>query len=166
VRMLSGTLSLEAFTATSHRGIPNLLPDALLPNAIRAGELWDRLGMLIGPSVLTSGFRGEKLNEAVGGSGSKKRPGTKPSAHTFARALDFVPVTMPIPAAMRLCVEAMRSGLLPADKLIIESAHGSHWLHAQIPVVGEEPKRTAWMSFDGKTFVAYAPDDARLEGLA
>ena len=77
--------SLEEFTASdtaARLGINNDLPDELRENALKTLEMMERIRFHIdSPISITSGYRCEALNRAVG-----SKPG---SDHTLAFAVDF-----------------------------------------------------------------------------
>lgn len=114
---------------------------------------------LVGPLLVTSGFRCPTLNRAVGGSGS--RPGQKPSAHMDGRALDVWPLRMSLLDAMEKIL-AFRDDL-PFEKVIWEQ--GS-WLHLQAPRHAEPAKRQALMWFGGSAYPPFAADDPRVTARA
>jgi len=73
---------LEELIATQHRMINNSLPDVLMPNARRLAMTLEKVRLILNaPILITSGYRCEALNKAVGGS--------LRSDHMAAMAADF-----------------------------------------------------------------------------
>lgn len=134
--MLSQHFSLAEFTAsqTAERaGIDNDLPAELLPKARATAEmlerirkfLSDKLGLVHGaPILITSGYRGLKLNAIVGGS--------KNSAHTQALAADWhCPVAgRPVDLCRLLAPHVDELGI---GQLINEyPSQTGGWVHVQV----------------------------------
>jgi hypothetical protein len=133
---LSPNFSLAEFTASQsaeRNGIDNDLPAELLANARATAEMLERirkfladtLGLVHGaPILITSGYRGLKLNAIVGGS--------KNSAHTQALAADWhCPVAgRPIEICRLLAphVDALGIGQLINE---FPSKSGG-WVHTQV----------------------------------
>jgi zinc D-Ala-D-Ala carboxypeptidase len=80
---LSQHFTLDEFVATQHRNIDNSLPQPLLPNAIAACNMLERIRHALGdlPIGLSSGYRCLVLNRAVGSSDT--------SDHLRAMAADW-----------------------------------------------------------------------------
>lgn len=127
---LSEHVSLAEFTASATataRGIDNSLPDELLPaaretaammEAIRA-ELSRRLGRPV-PILISSGYRSQALNAAVG-----SKPG---SDHRKALAVDWTAPAFGTP--IQICrVLAPLVGVLGIGQLIYECPRGTPWIH-------------------------------------
>lgn len=72
------------------------------------------------PMIITSGFRCDKLNKAVGGA--------KTSQHRFFRAIDFIPKGMSIDE----CFEKLKSSKLVYKQLIKERSGNSEWIHVSM----------------------------------
>lgn len=78
----------------------------------------EQIRALIGlPMIVTSGFRCEELNKAVGG--------VKNSQHRFFRAIDFIPKG----CSIEDCFERLRTSPLVYKQLIIEESSGKKWIH-------------------------------------
>lgn len=78
----------------------------------------EQVRALIGlPMIVTSGFRCEELNKAVGGA--------KNSQHRFFRAIDFIPKG----CRVEDCFEWLRTSPLVYKQLIIEESNGKKWIH-------------------------------------
>jgi hypothetical protein len=85
------------------------------------------------PMIITSGYRCDVLNRAVGGS--------KSSQHRFFRAIDFIPKGMDIEE----CFVKLKSSPLIYQQLIKEQSGDSVWVH-----VGMGDKRENLIYKDGK----------------
>lgn len=163
-RFLAPGLSLKEFLWSNHH--PDLIPGnvaAYLSNAAHQAN-GARLGIgyagahgEIGRMLVTSGYRFPGLNSAARGSGTK--PGQKPSAHMDARAIDVIPLDMPMLEAFN----RLRRANLPFEKLIWE---GGTWIHLQVPKAGEEPRRVAYMWFGGADYPAFNEADPRVRKVA
>lgn len=72
------------------------------------------------PMYISSGFRCDALNKAVGGA--------KNSAHRFFRAIDFIPKNMGVDEAFsRISMSNLVYG-----QLIKEKANGAEWVHVSM----------------------------------
>lgn len=115
-KWLTDHFSLEELTATQHRGIDNT-PDArAVVNLRRAADGMEAVRALLGNRVVTvsSGFRCEALNRAVGGA--------KDSAHLAGYAVDFNCYSFGSPLEVcRVIVESR----IAFDQLIEEGT----WVH-------------------------------------
>lgn len=72
------------------------------------------------PMVITSGFRCEELNKAVGG--------VKTSQHRFFRAIDFIPKGMDLDE----CFSRLKMSNLVYGQLIKEHSGSSEWIHVSM----------------------------------
>jgi uncharacterized protein YcbK (DUF882 family) len=72
------------------------------------------------PMIITSGFRCEKLNRAVGGAAN--------SQHIFFRAIDFIPKGMSIDE----CFSRLKMSNLVYGQLIKESGGVKEWVHVSM----------------------------------
>lgn len=72
------------------------------------------------PMVITSGFRCEELNKAVGG--------VKTSQHQFFRAIDFIPKGMDLDE----CFSRLKMSNLVYGQLIKEHSGSSEWIHVSM----------------------------------
>lgn len=98
--------------------------DNLLLTANMLEEIREILGV---PLRVTSGFRNEALNKAVGGS--------KTSKHKFGLAADIVPKIISVEVAFN---KLMENKPTLAKKIIIEKVGGTKWLHCQAKVLNNE----------------------------
>lgn len=85
------------------------------------------------PMIITSGYRCDALNRAVGGS--------KSSQHRFFRAIDFIPKGMSVDE----CFEKLKTSPLVYQQLIKEQSGDSVWVH-----VGVGDKRENLIYKNGK----------------
>lgn len=72
------------------------------------------------PMIISSGFRCDALNKAVGGS--------KNSQHRFFRAIDFIPKNMDIDEAF----SRLKISNLVYGQLIKEHSSGTSWVHVSM----------------------------------
>ena len=127
--MISDHFSLEEVQHTD-TGLPNEMPQELAKNAIRLAEdVLEPWRVLVGPLHINSWFRSKPVNKAVGGEVF--------SAHMEARAADCVP-NGDITAAFKMLLASD----IPFDKAILEH-HNSSWIHVQINVDGQAPRKQA-----------------------
>ena len=112
--------------------LKTLAMSLLQPIRDRAGEL-----------QISSGFRCEAVNKAVGG--------TANSQHVDGAAADIVPVEADIDEVMEWIVK--ESGL-QFGQCIIENVKGRRWIHISLPRFSR-PNQVA-MRYDGKEYKAYA----------
>jgi hypothetical protein len=161
-QMLSEHLSVAEFLNT--RDHQDLMPEQemlwlsseeIRANAVRLAEdvFEPCRAALAVPLRVTSGLRSPPLNERVGGAGSAKRPGTKPSRHLFGLAVDVVPVGMdPLPALYCLMHAIRRGELLDVDQVIVEGKANGRWLHLQAADGTRPARRLVLTSEDGSVF--------------
>lgn len=116
--------SLSEFTASdtaARLGIDNDLPDELRENALKTLEMMERIRFHIdAPITITSGYRCEALNRAVG-----SKPG---SDHTLAFAVDFKAPRAGTPAEIAKDLASVID-VLGIGQLILE--FGS-WVHVSL----------------------------------
>ena len=112
---LSGTTKKEFLKENRQEAIENLqlIEDlAYFAEQVRA--------FINVPMIITSGFRCDKLNEAVGGA--------KHSQHRFFRAIDFIPKGMSIDEAF----SRLKMSNLVYKQLIKERSGSSEWIHVSM----------------------------------
>lgn len=132
---VSAHFTLEEATRSetaARKGIDNT-PDAqaLVYITLTANTLIEPLRKALGGKrlFLSSFFRCEKLNQAVGGSDR--------SAHIEGRAVDIPGQNhATAPEMLRMLI---KSGI-PYDKAILERGAEATWLHIQIPRIGMAPR--------------------------
>lgn len=110
----------------------------------RLSKLLESIRHILGdrPLKVNSGYRNQRLNEAVG---SKSLA----SKHTVFEAVDITPNHIPIKEAFNALMNARNSGLLPDLRKVL---HEGTWLHIEVSMsVGDY--RGFFVSKDGnKTF--------------
>ena len=127
---LSQHFDLDEFThsQTAERMGREVVPDAeIIANLRRlCNEVLEPARSLLGlPFVISSGYRPDWLNTAIGGS--------KTSAHMDGRAADIKVSGMSSPAF----AQWLQRRNLPTDQIIEEGT----WVHIGIPKTGSPPRR-------------------------
>lgn len=116
-------------------GLPNDPPLSLAGNIFRLADTLEQVRELAGvPLHVSSGYRSERVNRAVGG--------VDTSEHLFGRAADFVPMGMDIGHVFGLI---QRSGIV-WNQLIHEHSAHSEWIHLSIPCAHEPGKHEVMVS--------------------
>ena len=121
--------TLSEFTASdtaARLGIDNDLPDELRENALKTLEMMERIRYHIdAPISITSGYRCEALNRAVG-----SKPG---SDHTLAFACDFKAPRAGTPFEIAKSLASVID-VLGIGQLILEfaTANGGGWTHVSL----------------------------------
>jgi hypothetical protein len=117
---LTEHFSLEELTRSDYairHGIDNPPPNDLLASAIMLADGLERVRAVLSvPIYIKSGYRGPKVNAAIGGSSS--------SQHMKLQAADFVPIGMDLMDAMQSIVD--HEEFIAFDQLIYEG----QWIHA------------------------------------
>lgn len=133
---LTDHFTLEEFTRSdtaTARGIDNV------PNATEHARLL-RLALALeevrialeGPMYITSGFRCEELNQAVGG--------VPNSAHRLGLAADFQCPS--VGNSVEVCRKILSRGAgIVFDQLIAENLRGSSWVHFGLAEIGQRPRQ-------------------------
>ncbi len=120
---LSAHFSLEEVTRSataSAKGIDNTVPLGYRYNIGRTAEMMEHVRSFLGgdPITVTSWFRCDELNDAIGGS--------ETSRHPEGLAVDWKPTVLSLPNAF----EDIAVSLLPFDQLILEGTKdGAGWIH-------------------------------------
>ena len=94
------------------------------------------------PMKVTSGFRNNALNKAVGGSAT--------SGHTKGLCADFIPLGLDITDAFAM-IQNSRDKCPSLKKCIYESVRGSKWLHIETKTEASQPQQFFTTS-NGKTY--------------
>lgn len=125
MRLLTNHFSLAELTASStarNLGIDNTPPQEIVPRLVYVAEMLERIRCALGdaPIIVTSGYRCDALNRAVGGVAN--------SDHVHGHAADFVAPAFGNPRriAERL---ALSVDLLQIGQLILEGVKGKQWVH-------------------------------------
>ena len=94
------------------------------------------------PMKVTSGFRNNALNKAVGGSAT--------SGHAKGLCADFKPIGLEISHAFDM-IQANKSKCPSLKKCIYESVNGAKWLHIETKTEANQPQQFFTTS-NGKTY--------------
>lgn len=146
--MLSKYFDLSDFTQSdtaARMGRVVSVPAELLGNGrLLANQLLDEIHAWVSDIYVTSGYRPDWLNTAIGGA-----PG---SAHMEFRAADIKSRSLePLELARR--IRAMHLPML--DKLILEF---NAWCHVQVARPGEEPRQECLTAVKRGGATIYLPD--------
>ena len=140
-------------TTTQSRDPDILFEQDNPPPAVRmalrraAVDVFEPARDLVGPLLVTSGYRCRLLNVSIGGS--------RTSAHMDGRAFDVKPLELGLADAYRRIVA---SGI-PFDQVIFEFGR---WIHLGAAAHGAEPRRQALVIFGGGPYELYRPGDPRV----
>ncbi len=122
-------------------GIDNTPPPELMPRLVRTAEMLERIRSTLGvPIIVTSGYRGRKLNELVGGVTS--------SDHTQGHAADIIAPRYGTPYQVAKALAPMVS-VLGIGQLIYERFGASAWVHVSTRVPDKPANRVITMTRDG-----------------
>lgn len=140
---LAPNFTLAEMTASDtarRRGIDNTPTEAELANLRRLAEtlqlIRDHLGH---PVIITSGFRNEALNRAVGG--------VPNSAHRRGLAADF---TCPRFGTTLQTCRAIDEAGIAFDQLILEYKASGSWIHLGLAPAGNKPRRQRLTEYVGQ----------------
>jgi len=121
---LSPHFALVEFTRSAKAqelNIDNTPPPEFLPRLILVAEMLERIRTTLGaPVIVTSGYRGNALNLAVGGATS--------SDHTQGHAADIVAPAFGTPAQVAAKLAPLVS-VLGIGQIILEGIKGKSWVH-------------------------------------
>ncbi|HYW57662.1 MAG TPA: D-Ala-D-Ala carboxypeptidase family metallohydrolase [Polaromonas sp.] len=121
---LSQHFTLAELTASNKAQqlrIDNTPPQELVPRLVRTAEMLERIRSTLGvPVVVTSGYRGQALNKAVGGVTS--------SDHTQGHAADIVVPGFGSAYQVARALAPLVS-TLGIGQLILEGVKGKQWVH-------------------------------------
>jgi zinc D-Ala-D-Ala carboxypeptidase len=112
--------------------IDNTPAPAIVANLRRLAKFNELVRLELGGAamVISSGYRCQSLNRAVGGAGN--------SAHLEGLACDFTAPAFGTP--MEIC-QALEKSYLQFDQLIYERVGGAVWVHLGIAAEGKTPRR-------------------------
>ncbi|PFH10546.1 peptidase M15-like protein [Collimonas sp. PA-H2] len=132
---LTTHFTLEEFTRSDKArslSIDNTPAPAVVANLRRLAKFNElvRLELAGAAIIISSGYRCQSLNRAVGGAGN--------SAHLDGLACDFTAPAFGTP--MEIC-QALEKSYLQFDQLIYERVGGAVWVHLGIAVEGKTPRR-------------------------
>ncbi|AJD82866.1 endolysin [Achromobacter phage 83-24] len=113
------------------RGIKNIPTEAEQANLLRLAQTLEEVRNVLGgkPIIISSGYRGEALNKAVGG--------VPDSAHRLGLAADFICPLFGSP--YEICKAIQASGV-KFDQLIYEIGPRSPWVHLGLRAGGSLPR--------------------------
>jgi len=151
-KQLSDYLTSREFTITQHREY--LYQQDNPPNMIIENALWfartvfEPAREIVGPLSLSSGYRCDDLNIAIGGA--------KNSYHTNGLACDCYPLKM----GLREAFLAICNSTVPFDQLIYEFGR---WIHLGGQYEdGPKPRGQVFMIFDPGKYLLFDEDDLRV----
>lgn len=128
---------LERSATAERLGYDNTIPDNLRPNAVRLMDYLDKVREAYGaPIIVSSGYRSEDLNGAVGGATN--------SQHMQGLAADLI-----VPDLERLFRTIRALGGF--DQLIWEHPKGKRWVHVSVNYAGERPRGQV-LDYDGRGY--------------
>ena len=112
---------LTASTTALARGLDNSLPPELLPRLILVASLLERIRSTLGvPVTVTSGYRSQAVNAAVGG--------VRDSDHTKGHAADIIAPAFGSPEQIARTLAPLVDAL-QIGQLILEGVRGRQWVH-------------------------------------
>ena len=143
---LTENFTFDELTSTSH----NKLLEANRESAKAfmkqlkyiAGTLEEIRAVLGVPLRVTSGFRNNALNKAVGGSPT--------SGHTKGLCADVIPLRMDVVEAQKKII-ANKDKCPSLKKCILEMVKGSEWLHVEAKTEANQPTQF-FATTNGKTY--------------
>ena len=143
--LLTTKFSINELSATAqpYYNVPGPIEELYL---LRLCELiLEPLSVLWGvPISVSSGYRSQAVNHAVGGAPE--------SAHRYGRAADITPLGLDIDRAFGMLVGSP----IPFDQSILEKVKGKQWIHVQIAKIYERPRRQALTKGDNTPYLAYS----------
>jgi hypothetical protein len=136
------TLAELTASATAQRlGIDNAPPPELVPRLVRTAEMLERIRSTLGvPVIVTSGYRGREVNQAVGGVTS--------SDHTQGHAADIVAPRYGTPYEIAKALAPMVS-VLQIGQIILEGVKGKQWVHVSTRVPDKPANRVITITDKG-----------------
>lgn len=112
---------LTRSTTAQRLGVANTPPQEFLPRLVRTAEMLERIRSTVGvPIVVTSGYRCDAVNRAVGGRTS--------SDHTQGHAADILAPGFGTPTEVARLLAPLVS-VLGIGQLILEGVKGKQWVH-------------------------------------
>lgn len=124
ITQLSPHFTLAELTASNKAaqlGIDNTPPPELIPRLVMLAEMLERIrGAVNVPITVTSGYRCQRLNQAVGGVTS--------SDHTQGHAADIVAPKFGSATEVARLIAPLVS-VLGVGQLILEGVKGKQWVH-------------------------------------
>ena len=112
---------LTASTKATQVGIDNTPPAEIIPRLVMVAEMLERIRSTVNvPVVVTSGYRCQRLNQAVGGVTS--------SDHTQGHAADIIAPKFGTATELARLLAPLVS-VLGIWQLILEGIKGKQWVH-------------------------------------
>ena len=122
--MISRNFAISEFVAShtaTRLGIDNTPPQELIPRLLMVAEMLERIRSTLNcPVIVTSGYRCERLNMAVGGSST--------SDHPRGHAADIVSPRYGTATEVARALAPLVS-VLGIGQLILEGVRGRQWVH-------------------------------------
>ena len=141
---LTPHFSLAELTASStarRLGLDNTPPPELMPRLVLTAEMLERIRSTLGaPVVVTSGYRGRAVNQAVGGVTS--------SDHTQGHAADIVAPAYGTPLQIARALAPLVP-VLGIGQLIYEQFGASSWVHVSTRVPAQAVNRVITITAQG-----------------
>lgn len=135
---------MTASTTAQRLRVSNQPPPELVPRLILTAELLERIREKLGvPIIVTSGYRGDQVNKAVGGVTS--------SDHTQGHAADIQAPQYGPPAAVAQALAPLVS-VLGIGQLILEQVGASKWVHVSTRMQDNPVNRI--LTYDGKRYTS------------
>lgn len=137
------TMAEMIASSTARRlGVSNQPPEELVPRLIRTAEMLERIRTTLGvPVNITSGYRGDAVNRAVGGVTS--------SDHTQGHAADINAPKFGNPTAVAQALAPLVS-VLGIGQLILETVGSSSWVHVSTRTQEKPANRV--LTYDGRSY--------------
>jgi zinc D-Ala-D-Ala carboxypeptidase len=135
---------MTASSTADRLGLRNDPPPELVPRLIRTAEMLERVRTTLGaPVIVTSGYRCEAVNRAVGGVTS--------SDHTQGHAADIRAPGYGPPLAVAQALAPLVS-VLGIGQLIYETVGRSAWVHVSTRTPDQPANRV--LTYDGRRYVS------------
>lgn len=117
---------LTASSTARREGLDNTPPPELMPRLVRTAEMLERVRSTLGvPVIVTSGYRSQAVNRAVGGVAT--------SDHSQGHAADIVAPRYGTPLQIARTLAPLVS-VLGIGQLIYERVGGKAWVHVSTRV--------------------------------
>lgn len=140
---------LVASSTAQARGIDNTPPPEVLPRLQATADMLERIRAQLGvPIVVTSGYRCQLLNKAVGGVTS--------SDHVTGQAADIVVPQYGTPLQVARALAPLVS-VLGIGQLIYERVGGKQWVHVSTRVPPQAANRVITVSGAGGAQLGIQP---------
>lgn len=141
---LTQHFTLAELTASSKarsEGLDNTPPPELMPRLVRTAEMLERIRTTLDvPVIVTSGYRSQAVNRAVGG--------VSTSDHSQGHAADFVAPGFGTPAQVARSLAPLVD-LLGIGQLIYEHIGGKAWVHVSTRTPDKPANRVITISGKG-----------------